>query len=715
MKYSNKSVSFDGSGYVVEIISATGASLGGKDTKVKLLPSGLMLKYAGEEDIYKPVRYSELSISAMMEGYNFDLYQPDLTSVTVNLYKQKNPKSNYKNLIWTGHLTPCVYSQPAYESKFEIEFVAVDCLSTLDGLTYEQDNKDIRSFDYIIKKCLNTADYYWWSDDCLNTESVPWLKLDEYFISEQNFYSSEGEPKTCKEVLESVLSYLNVTMVQEGHTFKIIDFDIQAGLTNNYCRKNDTANVFSGGNLSLSEVYSKIQITASTYQPDNFLPEIEEDDTVIKSNIYITDNQSIAYTKGYLWYWQMLRHNNNIMTYQINDSGMMSQKNDYKNEKALITTYGTTPIRWCDFEYEKTRKAYDWEYYYLMNNLRTTQEWSPVFLSVGGDFITTNLVAKNQPQISLKSYTPCCFINGYLCIGTEVFMQALGTPFPAELTGYDSKNIDKTLGYRNPRVQMRLKIGDKYLQADKSSWATTEAWFELEIGENEQAMQNNWLSLTDTVIDDIVDFTGFKVYVSEFLYGTATLDVRIPYIDTNSANSKAFMGSGYQPMYYFMKDVELKFIRAKDAGEIEIEKTLGDEEETDQIWETVIDDSFAAGAMELDLDVSTARTDVVSFSDVYTYYRTTGDGLNAVLLSRKMLLETVDKGLGDFPMEQYKLNSYYEHYSKPRKVLDITLDDVFKVGERVIIDGEHYIVNSSEIDILNDMSSVQLIQHDFLL
>jgi hypothetical protein len=86
-----------------------------------------------------------------------------------------------------------------------------------------------------------------------------------------------------------------------------------------------------------------------------------------------------------------------------------------------------------------------------------------------------------------------------------------------------------------------------------------------------------------------------------------------------------------------------------------------------------------------------------------------------VLLDRKMLLETVDKGLGSFPMEQYKLNSYYEHYSKPRKVLDITLDDVFKVGERVIIDGEHYIVNSSEIDILNDMSSVQLIQHDFLL
>jgi hypothetical protein len=562
------------------------------------------------------------------------------------------------------------------------------------------------------------------------------LKLDEYFISEQNFYSSEGEPKTCKEVLESILSYLNVTMVQEGHTFKIIDFDIQAGLTNNFSRSKDTANVFSGGNLSLSEVYSDIQITSNTYEIGNYLPDLDDDDTLVATKEkkttsgypqqYKEDDTKYDYTYVY----QFLKHPT-IKAYSF----YPPNGTKYLNDISLSPYYHQTLfMRQIAYDVLNGRPRGDnWDYFMAFRNVVFNGSLTPVdFVKIPDDSGSINYLKAgrkyyrdmdygNEPIITYTSgekiaVGKCCLIfNMNTFFGTE------NCPYPYT-EAKESRKINHKDTDRSPYVEVMLKIGNHYLSGDtlntsSLTWTTTESWCKFRIGDNSERYFNNWLNLMDkdSSTEYNIDTDGYVIDITDrVLHGTIEIKIRPPYVHPD----ETFYNVSQMPFWTFIKDLKLtvaKPIKHQDTNGMTLKEI---DEPEDIVWETVIDMSYASGTFEQDLDITTVNDRICSFSDVLmpnVVDSTTGGDFSAVLLDGYKFLETVDKGLGSFPMEQYKLNSYYEHYSKPRKVLDITLDDVFKVGERVIIDGEHYIVNSSEIDILNDMSSVQLIQHDFLL
>jgi hypothetical protein len=646
----------------------------GSDKELKL--TNCEISWEGKDDIFEPLKISGLTATLWTDGYLFDLYQAVPVNVQCVLYKGEN-------IYWQGFVTPNVYNQPAYEEKFELSIDAVDSLSILEFFPYKTDARDVRSFKDIITNCFNNIP----QDLTIEWPSV--LDFSNLYISEQNFFSEEDEAWTCQEVLEEIARYCNLTIVQIGAVIKFLDYDT---LDNEI----PDSIVYTGATVSLADTYNKISIESNLYNADNYLPKISEDSTLIIGEKYEMNNQTVKFLKGYVHYVQPLKPQRLIKANKISLTGVVTEQ-DTKNFLEINKSFGANFLRYCNFEYNKSRQSYNWEYYICITNIAGSKFTNPIYII--GDSSAVALPStsfKNSTQFYYTSSEPFGFGDGYLCLNFSTYLSAVGAPFPTTGGDIPDKIIDHSLGYRNPRVQMRLKVGEYYLQADKSTWSKTSAWFECQIGEQDDQLWNNWHNLTDTVIGEVLDFEGLKVKVPDIITGILSLEVRAPYIDTDSRNE--VMGSYYQPAYILIKDVTMTFKRGVVSGE-DINITLGEEANKDIKWETVIDENNILEFSAINQQISTASTSKFSFSDVIT--KNSGS---------YEYLATVDKGLGSYPMEQYKLNSYYEQLKAPRKQLDITLKGLHTPESTASVDSQKYVINASAMDLLNNQTTLNIVE-----
>ena len=84
------------------------------------------------------------------------MYNPSNQGVSVAVYDHS---LNY--IIFRGYVTPCVYSQEYLNDVDEIQLECIDALSTLKNIPYTKEDQQykIRSFRYLINKCLSAAGY----------------------------------------------------------------------------------------------------------------------------------------------------------------------------------------------------------------------------------------------------------------------------------------------------------------------------------------------------------------------------------------------------------------------------------------------------------------------------------------------------------------------------------------------------------------------------
>ena len=161
MKYIGNFVNMNDENCRVEFITHSD----GSDKEITLLRNPVIIKYEGDDDIFKPIKMSGATIKIWANEYLMDLYSSNILDVKCLIYKEYN-------LIWRGYVTPQLYSQDYFENKFELEIECIDCLSILKYFDYKPETHEMKNFNDIIKICLDNIGYEYTITAKLDRKSV---------------------------------------------------------------------------------------------------------------------------------------------------------------------------------------------------------------------------------------------------------------------------------------------------------------------------------------------------------------------------------------------------------------------------------------------------------------------------------------------------------------------------------------------------------------
>lgn len=271
--------------------------------------SPVVVSYSDSDTLYEPTRTSTCTVKVVSSHYLMNLYTGKAQGTQVIV---KNEDRG--TIEWCGYLQPNLYNQGFSSPVEEIEFEASDCISTLQYFRYEyyyngNGQPMIVSFkniiDSIADKCGLIQDYRFSQRMFSNSETSKIFDFKEFYISENNFYSEEGEPWTYKEVLEETCKYFGFVCFQWGESLYFIDYDTYKttkdmvgyvyaksdGWRTRSYRTISSPNQITvdsyrgtGGDISLDDIFNKVSVNCNYYNVEHIIPDLFEDDFLTERN-----------------------------------------------------------------------------------------------------------------------------------------------------------------------------------------------------------------------------------------------------------------------------------------------------------------------------------------------------------------------------------------------------------------------------------------------
>lgn len=228
--YYNEFKGLDGKMNRLEILSATSNAA----TEITTTGTPFVLQYQ-DVDKLTPIQGSQATMELVSKS-NFqfrNLHTDDMQGFMVSFYREGK-------IFWHGWLDPELYNETLSSSApYPVTFSASD-FNVLERLRYRNDS--LGKFDDIVPMithihrglkmlalpffklyigCSTTL-----SDDTLSAlETV----LHKTYVMSANFYDEDGEPMTCREVIESILQPYGLMMVQRDGNVYIYDYNTLAG------------------------------------------------------------------------------------------------------------------------------------------------------------------------------------------------------------------------------------------------------------------------------------------------------------------------------------------------------------------------------------------------------------------------------------------------------------------------------------------------------
>ena len=269
----------------------------------------VVVSYSETDSLYEPIRTSNCTIKVVSSHYLMNLYTGRAQGTQVIL------RNEDRNIVeWCGYLQPNLYNQGFSSPVEEIEFEASDCLAGLQYFEYEyyfQGNgqpmivsfKDI--VDSIADRCGLIQDYRFTQKEFSNSDTTKIFDFKEFYISENNFYSEEGEPWTYQEVLEETCKYFGFVCFQWGESLYFIDYDrykttkdmvgyvyskADRWRTRTYRTLSSSNSITedsyrgTGGSMSLDDIFNKVSVNCNYYNVEHIIPDIFEDDFLTERN-----------------------------------------------------------------------------------------------------------------------------------------------------------------------------------------------------------------------------------------------------------------------------------------------------------------------------------------------------------------------------------------------------------------------------------------------
>lgn len=715
MKYTGSFVSLNEDKYRVEIDS------GGSGTATITFSSNPCIVEWNSDELFKPIKYSSATFEYISDQLHTDLFAAKPLQNVVKLYNNSN------NIVWQGYVTPNVYDN---SFDFAIDTKSIECIDGLAVLEYVDyttigggAKKVVNVLD-VIKHCLNktglTYTYLFISDN-VKVDNTQWTDitfpvpsksyLNICYISECNFFDEDGIPMKCKEVLEEICKYFNLTMYVEGQKVYMVDYCAIKNSFNEYWQYDLVNNTFvdtnlskshtisnstelvDSSNISIGNTYNKVSVEADIYPFEKMIPDMFDDVEQIGDLYYNWLNDK----DGYIFY--MFLNNPNYKSYYYNKSTYASVTPSAVNYDTIQNYFGATLVKHSFQQYGDP-------------GIINTVNWSDYLLihlhqSGSASYDKLKIFETNVSDLDERILAN---FNNYLVIdGTATYYDIEDYTAKVE---HSRKNDD----YADSKVTIPCSLcygGSSWYNG--TGWQTTECIFDLPfysakdrdhyIGKDFDVRNNiMWY-------DGIESSTGRKIQLDTGMSNLANLKFTM-YAPTTP-------NTDYRLDYIFIKDFSIKVETSKNSynysgGNIS-DFTYADElsndntKDTNVVYENVIDEDYTEEMSSIKNKITTFTKEQVANSTVAFSINDTTENL---FYAKTVQIESLSNEI--MKEEEYTVNRLVEQYSTPSLILDINLWDnlpMYSLISNSIIDSEKmFVINSKSIDLRQGITTYNLIE-----
>lgn len=311
-----------GSQYDINIITN-----GSTSSEVKLTCAGDPVNISMVSDsLFAPIKSRSMTLEIVTTEFYPDLYTPQSRGASIRLYNRTSGKC-----MFNGYVTPCQYDQN-YSNLDTITLECVDALSTCKDYKWEGPNENM-SFYSIINTILYSAGYRNHSNKLWVPESYTMVRpLEKLWCSGSNFYDDDDAHTgwTQYEIIEEIMQFMGWSMIPDGYNVYIVDAAMTANLENQFYMIYDIGSTTSTTsyaavervtineietpgtpNISIDNIYNRIEISDNLYEIDTVAPDIFDDDThisVTEESLYEGNDTlnvtrwTSTQTKKFLWW-----------------------------------------------------------------------------------------------------------------------------------------------------------------------------------------------------------------------------------------------------------------------------------------------------------------------------------------------------------------------------------------------------------------------------
>ena len=554
-----------------------------------------------EDFLYTPTRFSGATLKLVGSDYLQKLFSTQYQKFKVNLVKAGS-------VIWTGFITPELYSQDYDNSLLELEIECISALSTLEYIDFKQEGATV-SLLGIIKKCITESkgDFR-----AVYIPNVYTSSLDGITVSTANFIDEDGKAMTLKECLEEVCKFLNWTVTEYDGCIYFIDMDyIKAGktsytniLTSTTTTLSSTINlrdIPSKGNSNLLSIlggYNKAIVIDSDYEVDSDIlyPELElnlsggelfkfektKDDTIYKKEYYNSNLELFNYVLS----------NNSYTTY---DKPFNTDKQSAGAVAMRKTSYGKTEAlskySWQEMIEIKQKSAI------ILDNSAPYYLYKDIYHN--GEEIKNDPFILNYPAIKCKGNELSYLVfdpDIKLCINFDIYLTTDKDGFEGDFKPTGLTSVPKLF------IPMQLRIGDHYYNG--SSWVTdSNTIFKVSTTATPNNYVNTWLQVynyNDPELN-VPDLNGYIVSFKSITTGDIELTIYNPAINPYST-----------PV--FENPIESFFIRNIEISTQRVNASKSDSTKQDTKYENVVNEGFINALDDIEFKITSKNESELSYS-----------------------------------------------------------------------------------------------------
>ena len=627
-----------------------------------------------EDFLYTPTRFSGATLKLVGSDYLQGLFSTQYQKFKVNLVKAGS-------IIWTGFITPELYSQDYDNSLFELEVECISALSTLEYIDFKFEQSTI-SLLGIINKCITESkgDFR-----AVYIPSTYTSSLDAITVSSSNFIDEDGKPMTLKECLEEVCRFLNWTVTEYEGIIYFIDVDyIKAGKTNytNLLTKTsstlsssiDIRNIESKGNqnqLSILGGYNKVVVIDSDYEADkdrlypetdfSWTPPMYSKSKEFNGKTYI---KNYANSESFA----QIYYAGNDTSFTKVDEGFSSDMQKQRAGTFLIQTSN----------YEKDNKPVKLTSENMFEIKQYDDYGTEKYLWQTGDL--------EFPVIKTKTTSPVLVFDPEtkLCIDFNLLIQLSddwGLPDEGESMEGGS-DWDNDLIY----IPAKLRIGDYYYNG--TSWTTdSNNYFKLFTDCDKQKITAKWLSARNTndFTSGYDELTGTLINIDRVLIGDLELILYSPKYPTVTQTVL------FPPSYMFIKNISIQSQRNQGSSS---------GEKKDTKYENVVNEQYINALDDITFKITSKNNSELSFS-------------KAIVGTK--ILDTITSNIDNtaYKPEKYLIKRIINQYKQPKvKLLEIVKPQIlpYSIVTDKYLSGKQFIFTGGRVDYEDNSLECNLIE-----
>ena len=640
-----------------------------------------------EDFLYTPTRFSGATLKLVGSDYLQKLFSTQYQKFKVNLVKAGS-------VIWTGFITPELYSQDYDNSLFELEIECISALSTLEYIDFKQEGATV-SLLGIIKKCITESkgDFR-----AVYIPNVYTSSLDGITVSTANFIDEDGKAMTLKECLEEVCKFLNWTVTEYDGCIYFIDMDyIKAGktsytniLTSTTTTLSSTINlrdIPSKGNSNLLSIlggYNKAIVIDSDYEVDSDIlyPELElnlsggelfkfektKDDTIYKKEYYNSNLELFNYVLS----------NNSYTTY---DKPFNTDKQSAGAVAMRKTSYGKTEAlskySWQEMIEIKQKSAI------ILDNSAPYYLYKDIYHN--GEEIKNDPFILNYPAIKCKGNELSYLVfdpDIKLCINFDIYLTTDKDGFEGDFKPTGLTSVPKLF------IPMQLRIGDHYYNG--SSWVTdSNTIFKVSTTATPNNYVNTWLQVynyNDPELN-VPDLNGYIVSFKSITTGDIELTIYNPAINPYST-----------PV--FENPIESFFIRNIEISTQRVNASKSDSTKQDTKYENVVNEGFINALDDIEFKITSKNESELSYSKAM-------DG-NSIL---DVLTNNIDNN-SEKP-EKLQIQRIINQYKQPKiKLVQVIKPDILPYSKVTdsYLSGKQFVFTGGRINYEDNSIECNLIE-----